>query len=136
MLPLPPPLPLPFPLLPLPLPVAPELPLSLFPLLPLPLPELVLPAEFPLLEPSLDAPAVVAAIVVLAEDELPAVTPLLVVTAVWPVLLDVVVPELPAGHIGGRAWVKLHLPAEPVGWQAVRTVRQLLLRQFSPTGQA
>jgi putative peptide zinc metalloprotease protein len=51
-------------------------------------------------------------------------------------LLDVVVPELPAGHIGGRAWVKLHLPAEPVGWQMVRTVRQLLLRQFSPTGQA
>jgi putative peptide zinc metalloprotease protein len=51
-------------------------------------------------------------------------------------LLDVVVPGLPAGHIGGRAWVKLALPPEPFGWQAVRTARQLLLRQFSPTGQA
>src|SRR3954466_10646495 len=102
LLPLPPPLPLPLPLLPLPLPVAPLLPLPLpeFPLpeLPLPLlplPELVLPPEFPLPppEPSLDAPAVVAAIVVLVADELvlPAVTPLLVVTAVWTGLLDAVV---------------------------------------------
>jgi putative peptide zinc metalloprotease protein len=51
-------------------------------------------------------------------------------------LVDVVVPELGAGHIGGRAWVKLHLPAEPLGWQVVRSVRQALLRLFSPTGQA
>jgi putative peptide zinc metalloprotease protein len=51
-------------------------------------------------------------------------------------LLDVVVPDLPAGYVGGRAWVKLQLPAEPLGWQAVRSLRQLLLRQFSPTGQA
>jgi putative peptide zinc metalloprotease protein len=51
-------------------------------------------------------------------------------------LVDVVVPDLPAGHVGGRAWVKLQLPSEPLGWQAVRNLRQLLLRQFSPTGQA
>lgn len=51
-------------------------------------------------------------------------------------LVDVVVPDLPAGQIGGRAWVKLHLPGEPLGWQIVRNVRQALLRQFSPTGQA
>jgi putative peptide zinc metalloprotease protein len=51
-------------------------------------------------------------------------------------LLDVVIPGLPAGHVGGRAWVKLVLPAEPLGWQLLRTARQLLLRQFSPTGQA
>src|SRR3954470_14446902 len=97
LLPLPPPLPLP--LLPLPFPVAPLLPLPLpeLPLPELPLSGLVLPSEFPLPppEPSLDAPAVVAAIVVLAADELvlPAVTPLLVVTAVWTVLLDAFVPD-------------------------------------------
>jgi putative peptide zinc metalloprotease protein len=51
-------------------------------------------------------------------------------------LLDVLVPELTADRIGGRAWVKLVLPAEPVGLQALRVVRQLLVRQFSPTGQA
>lgn len=51
-------------------------------------------------------------------------------------LLDVVVPELTSEQIGGRAWVKLVLPPEPLGWQLARTVRQLLLRQFSPTGQA
>jgi putative peptide zinc metalloprotease protein len=51
-------------------------------------------------------------------------------------LMDVVVPDLPPGTIGGRAWVKLRLPPEPLGWQAVRSVRQLLLREFSPTGQA
>ncbi|MBC5783737.1 PqqD family peptide modification chaperone [Ramlibacter sp. USB13] len=51
-------------------------------------------------------------------------------------LLDVVVPDVPAGHVGGRAWVKLQLEPQPVGWQAVRALRQLLLRQFNPTGQA
>jgi putative peptide zinc metalloprotease protein len=51
-------------------------------------------------------------------------------------LLDVAIPGLPAGHVGGRAWVKLVLPAEPLGLQLLRTARQLLLRQFSPTGQA
>lgn len=51
-------------------------------------------------------------------------------------LFDVVVPALPAARVGGRAWVKLHLPAEPLAWQVVRSVRQALLRQFNPTGQA
>lgn len=51
-------------------------------------------------------------------------------------LLDVAIPGLPARHVGGRAWVKLVLPAQPLGWQLLRTARQLLLRQFSPTGQA
>ncbi|UUZ65211.1 hypothetical protein LP417_11700 [Polaromonas sp. P1-6] len=51
-------------------------------------------------------------------------------------LMDVQVPALPAGHVGGRAWVKLALPPEPLGWQALRMARQLLLRQFSPIGQA
>ena len=41
-----------------------------------------------------------------------------------------------AERIGGRAWVKLVLPREPIGLQAVRVLRQLLVRQFSPTGQA
>ena len=51
-------------------------------------------------------------------------------------VMDVVVPGLSAGHIGSRARVKLSLPPEPLGWRAVRTVRQLLLRHFSPTAQA
>jgi putative peptide zinc metalloprotease protein len=51
-------------------------------------------------------------------------------------LLDVLVSELGADRIGGRAWVKLVLPSEPVGLQAVRVLRQMLVRQFSPTGQA
>jgi putative peptide zinc metalloprotease protein len=51
-------------------------------------------------------------------------------------VMDVAVPGLAAGHIGSRARVKLALPPEPLGWQAVRTVRQLLLRHFSPTAQA
>jgi putative peptide zinc metalloprotease protein len=50
-------------------------------------------------------------------------------------LLDVQVPDASVEHMGGRAWVKLVLPSEPIGWQAVRVVRQLLVRQFSPTGQ-
>jgi putative peptide zinc metalloprotease protein len=51
-------------------------------------------------------------------------------------LLDVLVPGLAAEHIGGRAWVKLVLEKEPFGLQALRVLRQLLVRQFSPTGQA
>ena len=51
-------------------------------------------------------------------------------------LLDVLVPQLGAERIGGRAWVKLELPSEPIGLQAVRVLRQMLVRQFSPTGQA
>lgn len=50
-------------------------------------------------------------------------------------LLDVLVPDVPAGHVGGRAWVKLSLEPQPVGWQALRALRQMLL-QFNPTGQA
>mgnify|MGYP001627380062 CR=1 FL=1 len=51
-------------------------------------------------------------------------------------VLDVLVPGLRAEHIGGRAWVKLVLPPEPIALQVLRTARQLLVRQFSPTGQA
>ncbi|HVE52162.1 MAG TPA: hypothetical protein VNB23_02135, partial [Ramlibacter sp.] len=51
-------------------------------------------------------------------------------------LVDVEVPGLDAGHIGGRAWVKLELASEPMGLQVLRVLRQLLVRQFSPTGQA
>lgn len=50
-------------------------------------------------------------------------------------LLDVLVPGLTADHIGGRAWVKLVLEREPLGLQGLRVLRQLLVRQFSPTGQ-
>ncbi len=50
-------------------------------------------------------------------------------------LLDVLVPGLTADHIGGRAWVKLVLEREPLGLQGLRVFRQLLVRQFSPTGQ-
>jgi putative peptide zinc metalloprotease protein len=50
-------------------------------------------------------------------------------------LLDVQVAGLTQERIGGRAWVKLVLPDEPLGLQAVRVLRQLLVRQFSPTGQ-
>ena len=50
-------------------------------------------------------------------------------------LLDVLVPALTADHIGGRAWVKLVLEREPLALQGIRVLRQLLVRQFSPTGQ-
>jgi putative peptide zinc metalloprotease protein len=50
-------------------------------------------------------------------------------------LLDVLVTGLTADHIGGRAWVKLVLEKEPLGLQGLRVMRQLLVRQFSPTGQ-
>ena len=50
-------------------------------------------------------------------------------------LLDVLVPALTADHIGGRAWVKLVLEREPLALQGIRVMRQLLVRQFSPTGQ-
>jgi putative peptide zinc metalloprotease protein len=48
-------------------------------------------------------------------------------------LFDVQVPDLGAERIGGRAWVKLELPAEPVGLQVVRLARQLLVKEFNPT---
>ena len=50
-------------------------------------------------------------------------------------LLDVLVPGLTSDHVGGRAWVKLVLQNEPLGLQGLRVMRQLLVRQFSPTGQ-
>src|SRR5690606_198573 len=51
-------------------------------------------------------------------------------------LLDVVLPGLRAAQVGGRAWVKLALPPEPLGLQAWRRLRQLRRREFNPTGQA
>ena len=51
-------------------------------------------------------------------------------------LLDAEVPQLQATTIGGRAWVKLVLPPQPLGWQWLAQVRQLFLKQFNPTGQA
>jgi putative peptide zinc metalloprotease protein len=50
-------------------------------------------------------------------------------------LLDVRVTGLTADHIGGRAWVKLVLEKEPLGLQGLRMMRQLLVREFNPTGQ-
>ncbi|MDB5899645.1 MAG: hypothetical protein JWP41_3247 [Ramlibacter sp.] len=51
-------------------------------------------------------------------------------------LLDVAVPQLRPTAIGGRAWVKLVLPPQPLGLQWVAQLRQLLIKQFNPTGQA
>ncbi len=51
-------------------------------------------------------------------------------------LLDVTLPQQPAGRIGARAWVRFDLGYEPLGWQWARRLRQLLLRQFNPVGQA
>ena len=51
-------------------------------------------------------------------------------------LFDVVMPQQPAGRIGARAWVRFDLGYEPLGWQWARRLRQLLLRQFNPVGQA
>jgi putative peptide zinc metalloprotease protein len=50
-------------------------------------------------------------------------------------LLDAELPGLQATAIGGRAWVKLVLPAQPLGVQWVTHARQLFLKQFNPTGQ-
>ncbi len=51
-------------------------------------------------------------------------------------LMDVALPQQPAGRIGARAWVRFDLGHEPLGWQWARRLRQLLLRQFNPVGQA
>lgn len=51
-------------------------------------------------------------------------------------LFDVALPRQPAGRIGARAWVRFDLGHEPLGWQWGRGLRQLLLRQFNPVGQA
>ena len=50
-------------------------------------------------------------------------------------LLDAEVPGLQASAIGGRAWVKLVLPPEPLGLQWLAQGRRLFLKQFSPTGR-
>jgi putative peptide zinc metalloprotease protein len=51
-------------------------------------------------------------------------------------LLDAAVPALQASAIGGRAWVKLELPPQPLALQWLGQLRRLLLKQFQPTGQA
>ena len=51
-------------------------------------------------------------------------------------LLDAEVPDLRATTIGGSAWVKLALPPRPLAAQWLGRARQLLIRQFDPTGQA
>lgn len=51
-------------------------------------------------------------------------------------LLDAEVPALQAATIGGRAWVKLELPPQPLGLQWLAQLRQLMIKQFNPTGQA
>jgi putative peptide zinc metalloprotease protein len=51
-------------------------------------------------------------------------------------LLDATVPGLQATAIGGRAWVKLMLAPKPLALQWLAQLRQLLIKQFSPTGQA
>ena len=50
-------------------------------------------------------------------------------------LLDTEVPGLQASMIGGRAWVKLVLPPEPLGLQWLAQAQRLFLKQFSPTGR-
>jgi len=50
-------------------------------------------------------------------------------------LLDAEVPGLQAATVGGRAWVKLVLPPEPLGLQWIAQARRVLLKQFSPTGR-
>ena len=51
-------------------------------------------------------------------------------------LLDAEVPSLQASTIGGRAWVKLVLPPQPLGLQWLAQLQRLLIKQFNPTGQA
>ncbi|MDB5956683.1 MAG: hypothetical protein JWP60_3291 [Ramlibacter sp.] len=51
-------------------------------------------------------------------------------------LLDAEVPALHAARIGGRAWVKLQLPPQPLAWQWLAQLQQLFLKQFNPTGRA
>ena len=51
-------------------------------------------------------------------------------------LLDTAVPALRATAIGGRAWVKLEVPPQPLALQWLAQLRRLLLKQFNPTGQA
>lgn len=50
-------------------------------------------------------------------------------------LLDAEVPALPATAIGERAWVRLTLPMQPLGWQWAAQLQRLFIKQFNPTGQ-
>ena len=50
-------------------------------------------------------------------------------------LLDAELPGLQPVAVGGRAWVKLVLPPQPLGLQWLAQARQLFLKQFSPLGQ-
>lgn len=50
-------------------------------------------------------------------------------------LIDVKVPGYSAARIGGRAWVRFDLGYEPAGWQLLRQLKQLMLRDFNPVGQ-
>ncbi|TWO70632.1 peptidase M50 [Caenimonas sedimenti] len=49
--------------------------------------------------------------------------------------LDVTVDALEARRVGTRAWVKLHLPDEPLAVQLARRWSQLFVKHFAPTGQ-
>ncbi|MGV3573478.1 MAG: PqqD family peptide modification chaperone [Ramlibacter sp.] len=51
-------------------------------------------------------------------------------------VLDAAVPALRPPAVGGRAWVKLVLPPEPLAQQWMARLRQLFLKQFNPMGQA
>jgi len=51
-------------------------------------------------------------------------------------LLDAEVPALALSAIGGRAWVRLTLPAQPLGLQWAAQLQRLLIKQFNPGGQA
>ena len=51
-------------------------------------------------------------------------------------MLDAVLPAVRSTAIGGRAWVKLVLPPQPLALQWLAQLRQLLIKQFNPTGQA
>ena len=51
-------------------------------------------------------------------------------------LVDVAVSGPLPPRIGSRAWVRFDLGYEPIGSQAIRRLRQLLLKHFNPLGQA
>jgi putative peptide zinc metalloprotease protein len=51
-------------------------------------------------------------------------------------LVDIKMPGYAPDRIGGRAWVRFDLGFEPAGLQLARRLRQLLLHDFNPLGQA